>query len=143
MKTRTFAFLAVLLAPLFFAACSQVSQRTLDPIGAYQGDRILFELDGVIAETAAVFDQVIAWADRNAAYVSAHDNISKQVAKIRAEMDGRPQPGETLTRLFAVRDAYRLSSGRDQAHADAVRREIALARTAIDTARLLLTTATP
>lgn len=140
MKPKHLALLAVLLAPLFVAAtCSP--QHPLDPVGPYQGDTVLYDLDGAIEETTAVFDMVVAWAERNAAYVAAHDNIAQQVARIRAELDGSPQPQETLTRLFAARDAY--VAARTAAHTEAARKEIALARTAIDAARILLTTATP
>ena len=121
------------LAPLFTGStCS----RDLDPLGPYAGDRLLWEIDGVIDETTQAFDAVIAWADRNPEYLAENASIAEKVAKIRAELDGVPAPDETLTRLHRVRDAY--VAARSSTNTEAVRSEIAAARTALATARNLL-----
>lgn len=113
-----------------------INRGQLDPAGPYQGDTLLVQVDEVIVQTTAVFDDIIALADRNALAVAANPRLAEAVAKIRAELDGDPQPQETLTRLFLARDAYEaaksLSSG------ESLRGEIAVARTALETARALL-----
>lgn len=134
---KALAILALPLA-LILAGCPSTS-RTLDPAGPYAGDRLLYELDGVIVEATQTFSDVIAWADRNAAYVAAHDNIAEQVAKVRAELDGVPHPTETLTRLHTLRDAYKASKATPTEVNDAM----ATARVFLETARLLLTVQTP
>lgn len=132
---RTFPLFLVLLTP-FFMASQCTSQRTLDPEGAYAGDRLLFEFDGVIVETTKTFQEVVALADRNAAFVASKPDLAEKVAKIRAEVDGVPVATETLVRLHTARDAY--LAARDTVSAGNLRREIATAQTLLETARAVL-----
>lgn len=135
VSARWFVFLAVLAcAPLFVAS---TCNRELDPAGPYAGDTLLFELDGVIDQTTETFDEVIAWADRNAEYVASKPDVAEKVAKIRAELDGVALPHETLTRLHLTRDAY--LAAKTATNREAARSAIVTARTALETARQLLT----
>lgn len=138
MKTKRFlSYLPVFLialAPLAWHGCGSTAPK-LDPVGGYASDALLWQLDGVIDSWTATCVAVRDWADRNPAYVAAHPNIAEQVAKIRAEIDGAPQDNETLERLHDIRDAYVITR---TATPQDVRAEMALARTVIETARLLL-----
>lgn len=133
---------SIRLAPLFLLAAlplfvaSTCSQRQLDPAGPYAGDTLLATFDQVLIQTTAVFDDVIALADRNPAVVAANPKLAEGVAKIRAELDGVPHPNETLTRMFAARDAYK--AARNSITGEALTKEIATARTVLETARTLL-----
>lgn len=133
-RLKLFPLCFVLLLPLFVAS-SCPNGRQLDPAGVYAGDKLLFDLDGVIVETTRAVDDVIAWADRNPQYVAAHANVAAAVAKIRAEVDGVPVATETLTRLHSIRDAYKAA----RATPTEVNDVMATARVFLETARQLLT----
>lgn len=134
---RHLAYLPVFLLALVPLFTGSTCSRDLDPLGPYAGDRLLWELDGVIDETTQAFDAVIAWAERNPEYLAENASVAAKVAAIRAELDGVPAPDETLTRLHRVRDAYR--AAKTAANTEAVRSEIVAARTALSTARNILT----
>lgn len=123
------------------AGCATASKsRSLDPAGAYASDTLLYDLDGLTLQIAKTCDDVAAWAARNPAFVSAHADAQKIVARCAAEVDAINDPSETLRRLFAVREAYVLA--KSAPNAEAVRREIGLAKTFLATARGLLAATT-
>ena len=134
-RARWACIAAIIFAPLFLATTCP-NQRPLDPAGAYQGDRLLWEIDGVIVNVRDVFKDVIALADRNPAAVAANPRLAEGVAKIRAELTPPALPSETLVKLYAVRDAYNLA--KTATNAEAVRSELVTARTVLQTARNLL-----
>ena len=123
----------LLLATPLFLQSGCVGDRELDPAGPYEGDRVLWELDGLIEETERIFDTVIALADRNPVAMQQNPQLRERVDRIRAELDGIPRPEETLVKLFAVRDAYRAARGSAAVQEDA-RQAIRTARTAHSTA---------
>lgn len=129
------AVLALIQAPavLFQQGCAN---RTLDPSGVYAGDKLLFEFDGVIVETTKTFQEVVGLADRNAVFVQERPDLAAEVMKIRSEIDGVPVETETLVRMHRARDAYLVAKG--AASEAALRKEIATARTLLETARALL-----
>lgn len=133
-KLRAFAFFFLLLSPLFLA--TTCNQGQLDPAGPYGGDKLLYDFDGVIVETTKTFQEVVALADRNAVFVANRPDLAEKVAKIRAEIDGAPNPTETLVRLHTARDAY--LAAKSATSEAALRKEIATARTLLATARAIL-----
>ena len=123
MKTRLALapLCALLLAPLFIAASCSV-QSTQD------------RLDSTIIAVTDACDAAIAWADRNPEYVAAHANIAAEVAKIRKELDGVPDPTETLTKLHLIRDGFLAK----KATAADVETVIGQSRILLETARTLI-----
>lgn len=134
MRNRLAPLFLLFTASLFMAA--SCGQGQLDPSGPYAGDKLLYDFDGVIVEATKTFQEVSALADRNAVFVANRPDLAANVAKIKAEIDGVPQPSETLVRLHLARDAY--LAAKSATNTEALRKEIATARTLLETARAIL-----
>lgn len=122
---------------LALTGCATGNQaRPLDPSGAYAGDTLLHDVDGIMLEVEKTCDEVAAWAARNPEYVAAHRDAQKIVARCAAEVDAVAGDGEVLRTLLAVREAYVVA--KTSANAEAVRREISVARSFLAVARGLV-----
>jgi hypothetical protein len=100
--TLMLAFMATL-----FAGCA-TKDRGLDPSGVYGGDKILYEADAAILEAKDGLDAILAWADRNAAYIATDEDAAGFVESVR---DNRSR---WLREALAARDAYELVKGQEQ-----------------------------
>ena len=98
-----FALSLLLLPVASFSGCS--TPRDLDPSGVYAGDRALYEADKAILEASDAFDVVLAWADRNAAYLAQDAKAAAFVADVRTNRKA------WLRDALAARDAYALVRG--------------------------------
>lgn len=131
---KSSALVLLALASLFMAA--SCGHRELSPTGPYAGDTLLYDYDGLIEEYTEVCKEVVALADRNAVLVASRPDLAERVAKVRAEIDGISHPNETLTRLHLTRDAY--LRAKTLTNTEALRQEIATARTLLEAARAIL-----
>lgn len=98
MKTIT-----ALIFLILFAGC--VTDRALDPAGAYGGDLALYNFDGVLLNFADITEQLLAVADRNPVAVAESETISKFVREIRENRS------DTIRRAKGARDLYLATKG--------------------------------
>ena len=98
MKTFTAFILSILLA-----GC--VTDRALDPAGAYGGDLALYNFDGVLLNFADITEQLLAVADRNPVAVAESETISKFVREIRKDRS------DTIRKAKGARDLYFATKG--------------------------------
>jgi hypothetical protein len=98
MKTITTFILSI-----FLAGC--VTDRALDPAGAYGGDLALYNFDGVLLDFAEITENLLAVADRNPVAVAESENISKFVNEIRENRL------DTIRRAKGARNLYIATKG--------------------------------
>lgn len=136
MKSNPFPFLAffVVLASPFYMATT-CSQQELAP-GPYQGDTLLARFDEMLINVNDTFETVIGVADRNPAAVAANPELAEKVAKLRAEFNGVPEPGEVIPALIQARNAYVVA--KTAVNGQALEGQLSTARTALETARALI-----
>lgn len=90
---------SLILFALLFSGCV-TQQRDLDPIGPYQGDKILFEADNLILQASDIFKDIENLAQRNPGFVGTNGDFRNFVNQLRFEKK------QWLTEALAARDLY-------------------------------------
>lgn len=128
MKSARFNLIALVLllsGGMIHTGCVSPNQRALDPAGAYSGDRVLYEFDGVILEVQRTIDDIINLAARNPGLIKP-----AEVARIKGKR------AEWLSGAIATRDLYERTKG--TANPTSLEGKIQFMRSILDELRPLL-----
>lgn len=107
MKHRKSSIYLALLATICIGAIplAQTGCGTLDPAGAYKGDKTLYDADLTITTAYDTVHSVVLWEYQNRAAVATLSPA------IRPAVDGiRKQAPQAFAAVLAVRDAYAAAS---------------------------------
>ena len=80
---------------------------TLDPGGPYQGDKFLYNADGVISSSYELLHAFVTWEAKERANLTGTPEVTTYADYVRANAKGWVQSA------IAVRDAYAADPGKD------------------------------
>lgn len=88
----------ILIAEVLLIGCA--TNRILDPNGAYNGDRILYDFDGILLNYSDITEKLLEVAARNPGAIAESESMSSFVAELKANRKS------VLSRAKAARSNY-------------------------------------